>query len=434
MSTEHKAYAMLIKTDAGENNNKFYEIILDSNDVVHTRWGRVGATGQSGTSSGGQYEFDRVKRSKVAKGYKETKISGKVVSTETLDKESLKKRAAQDLLGDNAANPVMVNLVNHLTEVNRHQLSQASSGNITIDDSGMVMTPLGMVTLSTVQEARNLLQKLNDDVAQKMSDKKSYVSRLENYLTLIPQKIPTRRGWDSTFFTGFTTFEAQNSLLDQLEGSVDLYEKKKQEALDRAAAGKDKELPRMFETQISLVTDPAIIREIQNMFVNGASSSHVSSKLKLKRVFELKNDTFQNRFDAKAKEIGNVQRYWHGTRAFNVLSILRGGLIIPKSNGNYHISGRMFGDGVYFSDNSTKSLNYSYGYWGGGGYDNNCFMFVADVAMGKVHRAKSYTEHLPRAGYDSTFAEGGVAGVANNEMIVYSLDQVNLKYLCEFQD
>ena len=55
-----------------------------------------------------------------------------------MDKESLKKRAAQDLLGDNAANPVMVNLVNHLTEVNRHQLSQASSGNITIDDKNML--------------------------------------------------------------------------------------------------------------------------------------------------------------------------------------------------------------------------------------------------------------------------------------------------------
>lgn len=432
MSTNHKAYAMLIMTSAGDNNNKFYEIILDDADNVQTRWGRVGATGQSGSSGGGQREFDRVKKAKVSKGYKETQISGKVIASESLDKESLKKRAAQDLLGDNA-NPVMVSLVNHLTEVNRHQLSQASSGNITIDDSGMVMTPLGMVTVQTVKDARVLLQNLNGDVTSHFNDKGGYVSRLENYLSLIPQKIPSRRGWADTFFSNFTTFEAQNSLLDQLEGSVDLYEKKKQEALDRAAAGKDKELPRLFETQISLVTDPAIIREIQNMFVNGSSSSHASSKLKLKRVFELKNDTFQQRFDEKSAKIGNVQRYWHGTRAFNVLSILRGGLIIPKSSGNYHISGRMFGDGVYFSDNSTKSLNYSYGYWGGGGYDNNCFMFVADVAMGKVHKAKSYTENLPRSGSDSTFAEGGVAGVANNEMIVYNLDQLNLKYLCEFQ-
>lgn len=124
-------------------------------------------------------------------------------------------------------------------------------------------------------------------------------------------------------------------------------------------------------------------------------------------------------------------RLWHGTRAHNVLSILKGGLIIPTSAGGYTITGRMFGDGVYFSDQSTKSLNYAYGYWGGGSRDHNCFMLLAKVAMGKAYTPPGPTQRLP-AGYDSMFAKGGRSGVQNNEMIVYKLPQAHLSYLCEF--
>ena len=111
---------------------------------------------------------------------------------------------------------------------------------------------------------------------------------------------------------------------------------------------------------------------------------------------------------------------------------MKSGLIIPKSSGSIQITGRMFGDGLYFSDQATKSLNYSYGYWDGGSKDDNCFMFLADVAMGKIHTPSGPTSSLPKKGYDSTFAEAGKSGVMNNEMIVYRTSQANLRYLIEF--
>ena len=52
---------------------------------------------------------------------------------------------------------------------------------------------------------------------------------------------------------------------------------------------------------------------------------------------------------------------------------------------------------MYFANSSTKSLNYAYGYWDGK-RDNNCFMFLCDVAMGKHYTAK-YGEALPKPGY-----------------------------------
>ena len=114
--------------------------------------------------------------------------------------------------------------------------------------------------------------------------------------------------------------------------------------------------------------------------------------------------------------------------------LLKSGLIVPKAGGSVQITGRMFGDGVYFSDQSTKSLNYSYGFWDGKSRDNNCFMFLADVAMGKYHiPGGGYGMRSIPSGHDSCYAKAGTGGVRNNEMIVYRTSQANLRYLVEFE-
>jgi len=114
-----------------------------------------------------------------------------------------------------------------------------------------------------------------------------------------------------------------------------------------------------------------------------------------------------------------------------VLSILKQGLVVPPSNAS-HCCGRMFGDGVYFSDQSTKSLNYSYGYWDSGQRDQNCYMFLADVAMGNSYIPQGHSSRTLPSKFNSIFAKGGVSGVTNNEMIVPSTNQCNLKFLVNF--
>lgn len=431
----HKAYEMLIFTDAKENNNKFYELILQEDEqTLVARWGRVGSAGQSKVSTGGKYEFDRTIASKIAKGYVKSKTVS-ITAGKSSDKLALAEAAKRDLLGDKLLDKnsaLLVKLVERLTEMNRHQIVAASNGNIQVDESGLITTPLGLVTASTIDEARALLSKMENSVMRKSFGSKTYIDALQEYLRLIPQKVPAKRGWGDIFFTDFSSLTAQNALLDQLEGSLDLYKQKEQEILKKMAEG-NKINEKVFATSLQIVEDPAIIKKLEKFYNENKNSRHVSSHLKLKNVYEVKHDEFEKRFLEKSKKIGNVRQLWHGTRAFNVLSIFKNGLIIPKSGGNYHITGRMFGDGVYFSDQSTKSLNYSYGYWGGGQVDDNCFMFIADVAMGKEyvpsgHRSSSY----PVKGYDSVFAKANHSGVMNNEMIVYNLDQVHLRYLCEF--
>ena len=416
-------YVMLLLADAVNNNNKFYEVTLEDNDQVNVRYGRVDGAAQRATKGSGIHAFDRVVREKKAKGYKEVDIV--VKDTNGKAQRSLTELAKRDVIGNN---PVLAALIERLINQNRHQLQEASGGRITIED-GQVKTPVGLITMASVESAKNVLSTLQGLVEKKKTDSAKYNEALNQYLTLVPQKVPHMRGWGPTFFDGFTTFAKQVDLLEQLEASL-------QAMLDAPPPEDDQPVQeqRLFGYSIRPMEDKKKFKEIEKFYQSQLNSRHVSSKLKLKAVYEMVNDDARARYEARAKKVGNVMRLWHGTRASNLLSIFKTGLIIPRStNGNFTISGRMFGDGLYFSDQSTKSLNYSYGYWGHGGYDTNCFMFLCDVAMGKMYTPPHSCDGK-RSGYDSCFAQAQKSGVQNNEMIVYDIDQASLRYLCEFEE
>ena len=418
---------MLVKTNVADNNNKFYEVNLYSDGRVVGRNGRVGTDGvlqQKGNI--GEDGWEKLVASKTKGGYKKVDIATVEVNTSTgkaTVKESLADIAKRDITGNN---PLLNTLIDNLTAQNRFQLLHATGGAIDIVD-GVVKTPVGPVTANAVQSARGKLVTLQTLVERNdLADQ--YVETLEEYLTCVPQKIQSRRGWDKNFFTEFTDFKRQNDLLDQLENSILSY---KPPVVADTTDADDSVPTRLFGYSMSVLDDAKAFARIQKFYNDNVNRSHSCSHLKLKRVYVLKNDEKHSEYKAVAAKIGNERQLWHGTRAHNVLSILKGGLIIPTSSGGYTITGRMFGDGIYFSDQSSKSLNYAYGYWGGGGRQNNCFMLLADVAMGKSYTPSGPTGRLP-SGYDSMYAIGGRSGVMNNEMIVYKLNQAHLAYLCEF--
>lgn len=417
-------YLMLVKTKAADNNNKFYELTLMPDGTVKARYGRVdGKSEQIANKGSGIHTLLSVARSKMRDGYRRVEVLSNGNSTANQEFAMVVKR-------DIAQNdPVLITLVEQLISINRHQLMEASGGKITIKD-GQVCTAVGLITLNNVVSAKKILAEIQSGFLNKKTSTESYLKKLDEYLTLVPQKVPHQRGWGPTFFEDFTTFERQFDLLEQLESSI---EAMLLQAKDELKVTID-EKPKVFAYSIKPVSDKKIIKSIEKYFSETSNRMHISSKLKLKSVYEVCNPDAENQYKIKSKKVGNVKHLWHGTRACNLLSILKGGLIIPKSRDrNFTITGRMFGDGLYFSDQSTKALNYSYGYWGNGGYDNNCFMFLCDVAMGREY-TPHYSGDAKRAGYDSCFAKANVSGVKNNEMIVYNVDQAFLRYLCEFEE
>jgi poly [ADP-ribose] polymerase len=158
---------------------------------------------------------------------------------------------------------------------------------------------------------------------------------------------------------------------------------------------------------------------------------HQSNSLSVHAVYTVKIAVMSNAFDKYGATLPDIRQLWHGTKASNLLSILKGGLIIPSSSSG-HVTGRMYGDGVYASSVSTKALNYATNFWGSGGSTDRTFMFLLDMAMGKYYDAQTWGGSFPKSGTHSTWARAGRA-LKNDEMIVYRLDQVNLTHLVEFR-
>lgn len=441
-----KMHELLMFTSVTDNNNKFYEVTLYDDGTLEKRWGRVSSTGQSSRESGNERKFQSAVNAKISKGYVKTSIiSTKVDSGANTSKIELDLIAKKDLtfgVTDVDEKKLIEALVDSLVQSNRHEIHKSSNGQISIDESGIVKTQFGLVDAKTIEKARKALDTLGKRVEKSKFDDK-YNLELKTYLELIPQKVPSQAGWGNTFFTNYTTIANQLDFLDRLEASIDLYSQKKKDALEQASKneGKDVNDIQLFDCTLRVVTDKSVFDRINRMYQKTLNTIHSSSKLKLKRVYEVHHTQMKKDFVEMSEKIGNVQQLWHGTRMFNILSILKGGIIIPPQNSTYQIAGRLFGNGIYLSDQSTKSLNYSYGYWDSQNKDNHCFMFLTHAALGKEYLAKEADKAtgyrnspLPYAGYDSTYAKANVSGVMNNEMIIYDKRQMNLSYLCEFSE
>ena len=263
---------------------------------------------------------------------------------------------------------------------------------------------------------------------------------IERYLTHIPQRITNLRKTD---WITSQWFSAQDDLLDALDAALAASVNGDDDDSD---TGKPALIP--FRNKLELLTDDDVFESIRARFARSSNSIHAAAAYKLHRVWSIADER-RSAYESVLGDLKHHRSLWHGTTAGNVLSILRTGLICPPMNaGSYSTTGRMFGDGVYFSDQSTKSLNYALGAapgQSGRGAGGGAMMFLADVAMGREYRPNSSgwdtsIPHTARTGTDekgrpwnSIFVRGGTCGVRNNEMIVWNTDQITLTHLCEFK-
>lgn len=420
----------LVLANVDGNNNKFYDISCDENFNVHVVNGRVGYDGQTqpvkahSSESAAINFLEKKVREKVAKGYKEfSDVGGGTTPKGGMSRLALEVAASNQIRTKNRDQ--IKDLIQHLVSANVHSILSSTTLKYD-DDTGLFRTPLGIVTQESIDQARSLLNEIAASVIASDFTSDKVKRLLSDYLMLIPQKVG-RKLLVEDVIPDNEAVQRQNGLLDDLEASIAQVAQLKAKKADTPEA---QEIEKIFNCEINLVEDTNVIDEITQFYEQKRKSMHRSYGFKVKRVFEVKIDKMDEGFEARGKAVGNIKRLWHGTRAGNVLSILKSGLMIPPASAP-HVCGRMFGNGVYFSDESTKSLNYACGYWNGK-HEKNCFMFLADVAMGREHIPKHATSNLPAPNTDSTYAIGGKSGVSNNEMIVYSIDQAKVSYLVEF--
>jgi poly [ADP-ribose] polymerase len=430
----------LILSSVASNNNKFWHAIVWEDGTFETKWGRVGVRPTSHTKPLGSVdaamnELQQKKRLKLKDGYHELAVlmdseSGAISST-ALSSDLLGMKAEKDMFADSGSvGPELRELVRSLAKANIHNILAETTLSYN-STSGLFSTPLGLVTQSALDQARVTLNAMAALVASNAYDSADWPELINKYLMLVPRNIGFRKPTPQSMFPELSYIQEHAKVLDALETSVQLATK----SLDENEKTKQPE-HKAFDVLLTPAASDELPK-VKDLYLSTAKTMHYAHNYTPLRVYDIQIRGMKNKFESTGKHVGNIQRLWHGTRVCNLLSILHSGFVIPPSN-SPHVTGRMFGNGIYSSNISTKALNYSVGaapgqHGRGSTQGDNVFMFLLDVAMGKPFIPPGPTSAHPPQGCNSTWAQPKASGVMNDEMIVYDVAQVNLVQLVEFE-
>lgn len=155
-----------------------------------------------------------------------------------------------------------------------------------------------------------------------------------------------------------------------------------------------------------------------------------------------KQEAFNNYL--KKNQIKNVKEFFHGSTNENWLSIIKYGL---ELNPNASITGKMFGNGIYFAPDANKSYKYSScegSYWANGNSDHG-YLGLYATAYGNpklsdgdedYDRTENSTAeevaYLQKNGYNCLHVQAGNM-LMNDEIIFYTESAMLLNYLVEFK-
>jgi poly [ADP-ribose] polymerase len=428
----------LICVDVSDNNCKFWHGLVLANGDAFCEFGRVDKTRQHeyyayGNVSEAEHWLSEKSREKQNKrGGKASYTPQRTIPTSgsvikhsggsgAVNKSELKTIAAQQIKGD----PETKKLVTWLADVNIHQITANTQITYNVN-TGAFSTSLGLVTPDGISEARTVLNDLSDYVVKRDWENPSYKRYLSNYLRIVPQNVGMRAGWHQTFFMASDALQKQNDILDALEAAL--------QQPSGGTATPEQKTEQVFNVELKVVSEKAVIDRIRAKYGKDRGSHSDVRDYDVHQVWDVHIKTVRDAFSRDGAKLSNIMELWHGTRCAHLMSILKGGLQIPPASAP-HVCGRMFGDGIYTSSQSQKSIRYAVGAWQGSGDTSRVFMFLCSVGMGKYYTPNGYQSGSFRIppGYDSCWAKGGHSGVQHDEMITYRCSQVDLRYLIEFR-
>lgn len=432
----------LICVNVAGNNNKFIVAQLYDTGDFWRCWGKVRAdekgdlikhASNSKLEPGaGRHSFDKLIREKTNSSNADDKRYTKVdavdapngsTSNVSAPKSELKKVATEQIQHDC---PITKKLIEYLSEVNVHQILSGTTMNFN-KSTGMFSTPLGIVTPDSVRTARKLLDNLADYVVNRDWSSSSMFRTVNDYLRLIPHDVGHKLDVH-VLFPDVSSVQKENDILDSLDASyVQLTTGPK------PVAGAVTNTPSVFKVKLEMINPgtSAFIWAKNKYHTDKGKHSDVQD-YDVKNVWTIHITTVRDAFQRDGAKVGNIQQLYHGSKGSNVLSILKGGLVIPPAS-SPHVCGRMWLDGIYMSSDATKSLRYTTNAWTSYGSSSRKFMFLVKAGLGRqyIPNDSSSYRRLP-SGYDSCWAKAGVSGVMNHEQIVYRTSQVDLDYLIEF--
>jgi poly [ADP-ribose] polymerase len=450
--------ATLNKTDLAGGNNKYYHIEAHTSKDkakfrLYSRYGRVGHEGTEEERIPTQDElsllaaFESLKSEKTgkSKGYVEVKMAATKVGSSVANVQILSDDIKKSNLksSDPNAGVSAIKLHRSVEKLVERLYTEAGTAVRTALSGSLnttVENPLGTLTLSQINTGRTILQEiqqmLTDKPKLKGSINKDLIDLSNQFYSAIPQQIAHRpkpsagkKALDEWLGTMVLNDEKR---LDEKEDLLGLLSDVQGMVGGFASSDIEKKYTEIgCEYEYLPDTDDRHKRIFK--YMNESRSKHHDWKVSIQNIWTLSiKGQRQKHLDAM-KGIGNVQPLFHGSGPQNILGICKHGLLMRPPG--VYVTGSMFGNGLYFADQSSKSEQYAFGRYGGGsGKGESYFMFVADVALGKIKKYQNSQSSLTKAppGYDSVQGEKGYS-LVHNEFIIYDIKQHLLQYLIEFK-
>lgn len=466
-------------TDIINNNNKFYNLeLIESNDgkfYIYTQYGRVGVAGvkeyrKCDDRTDAEEEIAKIIKSKTKKGYVEVKLVKADVGSEigkskvdsTVSVDTLKRMGASVTEKDESTSklhPEVQDLVRTWFGVTQEFVE------LNLDTN---KCPLGQLSLTQIDLAKQILDNARTQVHAKKTDIKELNKLTSQYYSNIPHVLPRKIDADVLRLDSDTKIDKAFDILDVFADAKNVQAViSKKSAVDSQYATLNADLE---------FVDPAdpVWRWIDNMLHGTRASNHGGlGKLKTHKIFKVSRHNEEKHWLEAAEKIAgecgkftpsevyakwvkerldvskdmdslykraNILPGWHGTRRANMIGITTKGLLIRPS-GVAH-AGSMYGDGIYWATNSTKSINYcdvKGSYWAQGS-NKTAYLFLADVAFGNQKIAGGshfYTKQSIKPNHSVWAKAGGNTGLYNDELITYvptgSGQQHRIRYIIEFE-
>jgi hypothetical protein len=223
-------------------------------------------------------------------------------------------------------------------------------------------------------------------------------------------------------FPDTSSVQKQEDILQSLEASY-----KAITTIKPATDGNKPAQEQVFQVDLDVLSDNIEIERLSKWFYGSNHATHGYRNVKIQNFLKVKIHDNWNGFNER---LGNVKEVWHGSGEGNLLSILKSGLRVSPPSTTY-LTGKMFSDGHYGALDSSKSMQYTFGRFGGNSGTSG-WLFVMDFSLGNTFYIKSYGGSRP-SGYDSIWAKKENTGLRFDELIVPKDNQVRIKYLLEIK-
>jgi poly [ADP-ribose] polymerase len=449
----------LNKTDLTGGNNKYYLIEAHASKDgkkfrLYSRYGRVGHHGteeeripeQHRPSLDAAFESLFAEKTSPRKGYVPVKVAQSKMGSAVAQTMVLSDDVKKDKIittGGNGAGVAAIQL--HTTVEKLVTRLYAEAGQAVRNQlSGTLQTsaenPLGTLTLTQIDEGRRILQEAQALLTKKPDLKDSIDKRLldfsNQFYSAIPQTIELRprpsegKAQMDAWLKKMCLNNAK--ILDDKEDLLQLLSDVQGAVSGFATTDIGAKYAEIGCTYDYLDAKDDARRRVED-YMQSSRSRHHDWKCSVVNVWKCGVKGQKDKYVDTMKGVGNIKPLFHGSGPQNILGICKHGLLMRPPG--VYITGSMFGNGLYFADQSSKSEQYAFGRYGGGsGKGDSYFMFVADVALGKIKKYQDSQSSLtkPPNGYDSVQGEKG-SGLMHNEFIVYSIQQHILQYLVEFR-